>query len=482
MRAKIIAVFTLVVALVIVLSFGLVRTSLADISNRGDSPRAATGAVGHLEVEALRVERWLGRETILNDTLRDPFDIGEEKARQLAASRTCDAVSEKAKGEEAFLNFKPSMIAMFDRNGIVLGRDGSALMRGENLGDRHPRMLEAVLTGVTGSDVWFDRGRHEQLLASYAPIRSLQGQVIGGIVVGTTFNHERLGRVSEITSGNLLVAAVPSGRQVELVIVPPQAPPEIQAALKTEAALSAGVQALASDQAVEVAGLPKGYLGSARRMAGYGDGKQGVIMAVVPLQGVADLGTLLWPLVGAFALGLLLVVVGSYFLDAYISRPVSDLEEGLLMIINGQRDVRFELEHAVLGGLVSRINSLLNELLEVEEDTTDDQGRPSIAPPPIAAGAELNVDERHMGSAPGEVEEAAELGAEAEDAYQQRLFEEYVAARESVGDPVGEMSVGAFAERVKGIEKELGEKHGVRVRFLVEPQQKSVVLVAVPLK
>jgi hypothetical protein len=37
------------------------------------------------------------------------------------------------------------------------------------------------------------------------------------------------------------------------------------------------------------------------------------------------------------------------------------------MVINGKTDMRFELEHAELGGLVSRINSLLNALTGVPE-------------------------------------------------------------------------------------------------------------------
>jgi hypothetical protein len=51
-----------------------------------------------------------------------------------------------------------------------------------------------------------------------------------------------------------------------------------------------------------------------------------------------------------------------------------------LAIINGQSDLRFQLEHPELGGLVFRINSLLNAMMGVAEDTTDDQGRPSQGP------------------------------------------------------------------------------------------------------
>jgi nitrogen fixation/metabolism regulation signal transduction histidine kinase len=71
-------------------------------------------------------------------------------------------------------------------------------------------------------------------------------------------------------------------------------------------------------------------------------------------------------------LGLFLVVTGGFLLGNYISRPIAEIEEGLLLVINGQQDLRFELEHEELGGLTSRINSLLNSLLGVKEG--DDQG------------------------------------------------------------------------------------------------------------
>ena len=48
------------------------------------------------------------------------------------------------------------------------------------------------------------------------------------------------------------------------------------------------------------------------------------------------------------------------------------LEEGLLAILNGQADKRFELDHAELGGLAFRIDQLLNQLMGVEEDPTDE--------------------------------------------------------------------------------------------------------------
>jgi hypothetical protein len=55
--------------------------------------------------------------------------------------------------------------------------------------------------------VWVSRARNEQLLASYAPIRGADGQVIGGLAIGTSLNDERLTNASDRTSGRILIAA-----------------------------------------------------------------------------------------------------------------------------------------------------------------------------------------------------------------------------------------------------------------------------------
>ena len=113
----------------------------------------------------------------------------------------------------------------------------------------------------------------------------------------------------------------------------------------------------------------------------YGYGKtNAVLLAALPSSLVGSVSGLLWPVLAIGGLGLLLVVVGGVLLGNYISAPISELEDGLLAIINGQSDLRFQLEHPELGGLVFRINSLLNAMMGVAEDTTDDQGRPSQGP------------------------------------------------------------------------------------------------------
>jgi methyl-accepting chemotaxis protein len=117
-------------------------------------------------------------------------------------------------------------------------------------------------------------------------------------------------------------------------------------------------------------GVSKGGLVlAASPLHGYGAAKAVLVGAAAVAQG-PGLDDLLWPLLLAFGLGLTLVVISGILLSNYLSRPIAEIEEGLLLIINGQRDLRFDLEHDELGGLTSRMNALLNSLLGVDEGET----------------------------------------------------------------------------------------------------------------
>jgi hypothetical protein len=189
----------------------------------------------------------------------------------------------------------------------------------------------------------------------------------------------------------------------------------------------------------------------------------------------------LWPVAAISGLGLLLVVVGGFLLGNYISAPVAELEDALLAIINGNQELRIELEHAELGGLVFRINSLLNALMGVPEDTTDDQGRPSKAPSAHDFTEALAVDESSVTNQNADPAVAQALSLEPADQYYSRLLNEYIAAKRQLGDPVDHITPAAFRQRIEASEQEVQAKHGRPVRYQVQLRGGAVVLIAVPL-
>ena len=187
------------------------------------------------------------------------------------------------------------------------------------------------------------------------------------------------------------------------------------------------------------------------------------------------------PILGAVAMGLVLVIVGGWLLGNYITRPINMLEEGLLAILNGQSDKRFELEHAELGGLAFRIDQLLNQIMGVEEDTTDSEGRPSRAPSAAHFNDALSVDDKKGADGGLDPEAVRRLAGEAPPQYYGRIYREYIAAKRALGEQTDHITEQAFVTRIQGMEQEASQKAGRAVRYQVQSRGREVVLIAVPL-
>ena len=217
MRNKIILVNVIIVLIVGLLSWVLVRSSLnaaaansAQVAN--DAKHAALGASARLQLDALRTERWLSIRAAEPATI-DAVNRGTSTAQGEAATQRCDAVASAAKG---VLDSAPSLVAIVDSNGKTVGRNGSALMRGENLGAVYPGLKDALASGHSGSDVWANAARSDQFLASYAPFHDAQGAVAGAMVLGTPLNDE-LSRVSDATTGRALMLVEVAGSDLKAV-------------------------------------------------------------------------------------------------------------------------------------------------------------------------------------------------------------------------------------------------------------------------
>ena len=384
MRSKIIVVNAGIVILVALLSYVLLATSLKNVvsdpaERKHEVERSLRAANAQLALDALRVERWL-EKNVTSEQTRAVFGLGTPEARQQAALNEANRLRDAAQGDEQFTGMAPSLVAIVDEQGTVVSRDGSNLMRGEKLSQAYPVLADALKSGRAGSSVWINRQRQEQLLVSYAIVKSESGAVVGAVVVGTPLNDERMTRTSELTSGSLLVFARSYDKGLEAVADSGGNHAQSAVSAATSAPVAAAAKTASSSRAIaSVDSVIAGDLFGAMPLDGYGP-TDSVLIAAVPASLVDGVASLLWPILAVGALGLLMVVFAGVLLGNYISQPVSELEDGLLAIINGQQDLRFQIEHDELGGLVFRINSLLNALAGVPEDTTDDQGRPSKAP------------------------------------------------------------------------------------------------------
>ncbi len=380
MRWKIIAANSVIVILTGLISFVLLRDSLVHVlanrsERRAEAERAVGSAVTRLELDSLRLERWLS-SAAAEPSVRAVFESGTHQARADNATVEANRLHEALAKNRSLSASGISLVLLVDSRGVSLGRNNSNQMRGEDIAHSYPSLREALRRGGTTSRLWLNPQRQEQLLVSYAPVRGEGGEVVGVLVAGSPLNDERLSRLSRQTSGrSLTVAASKKDGSVEVVAEGTHAGDrDAFAAMRRPSVLNDARESLASGHIVF---HDSDKVFAAEPIRGYAS--SGVFLVVgMDRSLVPSVSGLLWPLAGVCALGIALVVAVGSFLGNYISQPISELEEGLLSIINGRTNHRFELEHPELGGLVSRINSLLNALMGVPE--TDESGRTSSPP------------------------------------------------------------------------------------------------------
>ena len=477
MRNKIIAVNAIIIAIVGLLSFVLMRSALVAAASPtpqllGDAKHNAQSASARLQLDGLRVERWLTEKAAEPHT-QDALNKADPSAGGDAATALCDSIVAAAKTTPEFEGAVPSLVILVGPDGKILGRNNSTLLRKEDLGAAYPRFKEAVAAGNSGSDVWVNTVRQDQYLASYAPVRNDKGQIAGAIVAGFTINDE-LSRVADATTGRPMVIAGPSADGVQILARSAANTGPLDTAVTGE-----GKTTVKSALDTNHSGAsPVGdILIAAAPLEGFGNGKGSVVVVSAPATIIENAGAIAMPLLGVTALGIVLVLIGGWLLGNYISGPIGELEEGLLAILNGQSDKRFNLDHAELGGLAFRIDQLLNQLMGVEEDTTDAEGRVSRTPSPAALGDDMSEEKRPAADPAAAQQLAAEPAAD----YYARLYREYVAAKKGIGEATDHITEQTFTARIQSMEQEAQQKQGRQVRYQVQARGNEVILLPVPL-
>jgi methyl-accepting chemotaxis protein len=308
-------------------------------------------------------------------------------------------------------------------------------------------------------------------VVSFAPIRDDAGKIVGALLMGITINDQlahvsaAIGNASiSIATETQIVGSFAGKDSSQKVVL------EAGAVAAAKAALSGGGSSFAEAEGVSIASA---------RLESVGDGKRLAVVVAGPALLVDGLGALAYAVLGVSVLGLLMVVVAGFMLGTYISKPIDTLEEGLLAIINGQEDKRFNLEHPEFGGLGFRIDQLLNKLAGIAEDNTDAEGRvTSSSLIPAAAFRDVMMDRQPTLDADAV---AARLAAEPADAYYARLFADYIEAKRTLGEATDHIGADTFRTRMQSMEQEARQKHGKAVRYQVQSDGKGVTLLAIPL-
>lgn len=374
------------------------------------------------------------------------------------------------------------LVAITDHRGIVIARSQDRTrMRGDDL-KRELSTMEGVLeTGRPALDVWaFESGQRKLLQTVIAPIRDDDGSIIGTVLVAYDISNgmasdtgDIVGRDIAFIHGERVYSSSLEGERVEALraVLFGQEQASTRAALADAGVTSEPWSAEIAD--VEYAAVTAPLTHSASADAAV------VVLGNRTEQ--AEKASAANTILVMTVVGALIVVIFGFLLGNSFIKPIEEMEEGVLAVINGRTDLRLDIESAELGGLAYRINQLLNVFTGTPEE--DEDGRVS-SPPEAWAGAEAEFaipPEAKVPSIDGADDDdpaaVAALAEEDEDAYYARLFDEYVAAKEAVGENVSNITRDKFVKRLQANEGSLIKKHGCKmVRFQVQTRGTQVNL------
>jgi hypothetical protein len=406
-----------------------------------------------------------------------------------AAERSSAWFGDPARGSRG----NPDIVVITDDAGKVLARNADRnRMYNSRLDSALPAVRAAMKDGGAHHDVWKKDDEGKLLELAVSAIRGDGGNIVGTLVVGYDLSNG-LARAEGQRLGGRDVAFL-----VDEKVYSSSFSESLAKQLKsylfgagkaaTQAAMGGSVSPTweASVDGTDFVGVvaPLPFAPSAKvAYAVIADRSHAGSIATSATNTILML-TLVF---GLFVLGYGFMVGNS------IVKPIEQIEEGVLAAINGNTDVRLDTTNPDLGGVAYRINQLLNVFTGVSEGESEDaEGRVSnvrqqdwkdsaftdggqvavgggtgAGTGVTSAGANEPIDDPAL---------AQRLSAEAEDAYYTRVFQEYVAAKKSLGENIN-IPEDRFTQRLRGNEQALVKKHNVRnVRFVVQKSGSQVNL------
>jgi hypothetical protein len=369
MRAKLLVGNLLAVLLVGILSWFLVHRNASDalVTDLEPSVRRATDLVA--AVRAQDGEQFTEAvETVSHRAdLLAVFSVGSESDQRDAAFTVAEAITQQIAAQLPRRGRPAELVAILTAEGRVIARNSERrLDAGRNLAQEYPAVAAALATPRGRMVRDFVRyGSQGWMEVVVAPV--LQGdQIRGGLMVGYTVadsaaraDADRIG----VHVGFLMregdachVQSLSAGQQREKE--------QLRAWCN-----AANLQTLLRSprQRINLILGEEQYLAMVVPMPGvHTAGSAGAIVLASVTAARRPAGDVAFPALLVTLLGLLLVVGYNITVAQYYEKPIEQIEESLLKVLNGDRDHRINVEHPELGGIVYRINQLLAEFTEDE--------------------------------------------------------------------------------------------------------------------
>jgi len=476
MRAKVIAGNLIAVLLLGLASYLMVRGELtSDLARRvsgrlDDDQRIVDRALRLNALEFLL----LVQERAASADVRNVFAALDEEGRRTrafdAAERSSGWFADPARG----MMGSPDIVLIVNDAGKVIARNVDRnRMYGNQLSQELPSVRATLSDGRARHDVWDAKDDGKMLHYAVASVVGSEGVILGALVVGYDLSN---GLAKQ--EGGLL------DRDVAFVV---------EGKVYSSSFSESNAKQLRSYLFGPEAAATKAALGGAVtppfRTTIDGETFVGV-MAPLPMSPSAEVAyAVLANQTEALALAKsapkiililmilfsLVVVVYGFMVAVSYLKPMERIEEDVLAIINGDTERRLDTSsNSELGGLAYRINQLVNVFTGVSEGDTAPSGA-GWTDSTFADGSGVAGGNARAGAGAGPATDAIDdpalaqrLEAEPAAEYYSRLFREYVAAKQSLGENVGSIPEDRFIKRLQGNEAALAKKHGCRmVRFQV---------------
>lgn len=489
LRIRIALIAALAVA--IVAGLGLVYVS-STLTQR--ITRRVEADVERAEAQLLRSSRLEAYELTLTvqalsreEEFAKIFEKASEQERQQAAFVAAEARRARFEEKAGPEGTKPALIAVVNNTGKVLARDlNPTSLRGEDLAARYPS-LGLALKGVASKDIWNFEGAMYRVGA--APIRGAGGEVVGVLLLGyaqsaqdARQDKERLGtEVAYFLDGKISASSfsrgagqsLESAEEKQLAGQLFEGPKHADMVIGERKAVSFHLTINGVDWAGGAAPLPENATPS---KSGF------VVLSSVTAATEELISPVQMGLLGIGLVGVLATLVAASLTARRFLGPIEAIEAGANEVSGGNRDYAFEAPSSDLEGLVNALNLMLARLLgrpELGDELVPTSGRSAAS---RWQGMDLSVDEGSTAGKPAVSPEVQALSKEPAEEYYQRIWKEYLAAREQTGEGTKGLAQESFTAKVKENELVYAKNYKVRaVRFKVKIKNDRATIQPVPL-
>jgi hypothetical protein len=396
------------------------------------------------------------------------FSRAEARARQEAAYEVCEALNQQLKEEN---HKKADIVAILDASGKIVGRNLNANAdAGLDLRAQYPAVAQA-LAGKPVKDVWTWQGRVHQV--ALAPITKPDNSVAGALLLGwvvsaTTAQASRELMDADIGffhAGKVYASSfVSTGDKSKEDVTKSQALSSLLFAADKVAEQTVKNGTPTRVNIWDIEGHP--FAAVVAPMPGnFADKTSGFVVVASVSDGMTNVQAAGQKVLELGLLAILITIIASVMTARRFIAPLDQIELGVAEVINGNIDYTFKPVGQDFEGLSNSLNVMLARLLGREEPNEEAVEEEEEGVKKVWK-AEAMVIEETDGSAPAST--VAALAEEGEASYYPRLYGEYVASLNRLGQPTDGISVLAFMAKLSLTEAGLREKWECKVvRFLL---------------